>query len=56
MSMMILSWAFNAAVWYMDIDTEATINAKSGGMQADKVKFDVHIDPWVYNIGIAYRF
>ncbi|MDB4476459.1 outer membrane beta-barrel protein [bacterium] len=50
------NWAFNAAVWYMDIDTEASITAKSGGMQVDKVEFDVHIDPWVYNLGIAYRF
>jgi len=21
-----------------------------------RVKFDVEIDPWVYNIGIAYKF
>ena len=50
------NWAFSAAIWYIDIDTEAEITAKSGGAQVDKLKFDVDIDPWVYNIGIAYKF
>jgi outer membrane protein len=50
------NWAFNAGVWYIDIDTEATVTAKSQGVTVDKVKFDVEIDPWVYNIGIAYKF
>ncbi|NCF18676.1 MAG: outer membrane beta-barrel protein [Haliea sp.] len=50
-------WAFNIGVWYIDIDTEAEITAKAaGGAQVAKVKFDVDIDPWVYNIGIAYKF
>tara|TARA_R110000823_G_scaffold130015_15_gene258016 strand:+ start:8490 stop:9203 length:714 start_codon:yes stop_codon:yes gene_type:complete len=50
------NWALNAAVWYLDIDTNATITANSNGAAAAKVKFDVEVDPWVYNIGIAYRF
>jgi outer membrane protein len=50
-------WAVNIGVWYIDIDTEAEITAKdANGSQVAKVKFDVDIDPWVYNIGIAYRF
>jgi outer membrane protein len=49
-------WAVNFAVWYLDIDTEATIKAKAEGTQVAKVQFDVDIDPWVYNIGIAYKF
>ena len=49
-------WAVNIGVWYIDIDTEAEITAKAAGEQVAKVKFDVDIDPWVYNIGIAYRF
>ncbi|MEZ5571647.1 MAG: OmpW family outer membrane protein [Halioglobus sp.] len=49
-------WAFNAGVWYIDLDTEAEITAKANGATAAKVKFDVQIDPWVYNIGIAYKF
>ena len=50
-------WAINIGVWYLDIDTEAEITAKdANGSQVAKVKFDVDIDPWVYNIGIAYKF
>ena len=49
-------WAVNIGVWYIDIDTTAEITAKAAGEQVAKVKFDVDIDPWVYNIGIAYRF
>ena len=45
------NWAINAGVWYIDIDTQATIKTDVG-----KVKFDVDIDPWVYNVGIAYKF
>lgn len=49
-------WAVNLGVWYLDIDTTAEVTAKAGGQEVAKVKFDVDIDPWVYNIGIAYRF
>ena len=45
------NWAINAAIWYIDIDTRATIKTDVG-----RVKFDVDIDPWVYNVGIAYKF
>jgi outer membrane protein len=47
-------WAFNAGVWYIDIDTTAEVTLREAGNA--KVKFDVDIDPWVYNIGIAYKF
>jgi outer membrane protein len=49
-------WAFNAGVWYIDIDTKAEITAKANGATAATVKFDVELDPWVYNVGIAYKF
>jgi outer membrane protein len=49
-------WAFNAGVWYIDIDTQAEITAKANGATAAKVEFDVQLDPWVYNVGIAYKF
>lgn len=49
-------WAFNAGVWYIDIDTTAEITAKANGATAATVKFDVELDPWVYNVGIAYKF
>jgi outer membrane protein len=45
------NWGINASVWYIDIDTEATIETSL----AD-VKFDVDIDPWVYMVGISYKF
>ncbi|MEH6567684.1 MAG: OmpW family outer membrane protein [Halioglobus sp.] len=44
-------WGLNVGVWYIDIDTTAKIKTDVGN-----VKFDVDIDPWVYNIGIAYKF
>ncbi|KZX60373.1 hypothetical protein A3709_12350 [Halioglobus sp. HI00S01] len=47
-------WALNAGVWYIDIDTTATVTLKDAG--DSKVRFDVDIDPWVYNVGIAYKF
>lgn len=49
-------WAVNACVWYLDIDSEAKLSPKSNGATLDNIKFDVHIDPWVYNLGVAYRF
>tara|TARA_R110002110_G_scaffold406421_1_gene626375 strand:- start:191058 stop:191750 length:693 start_codon:yes stop_codon:yes gene_type:complete len=48
-------WAINAGVWYIDISTTAELTAVTPGGNA-KVEFDVDIDPWVYNIGIAYKF
>ena len=44
-------WGVNASVWWIDIDTEATIETAL----AD-VKFDVEIDPWVYMVGVSYKF
>lgn len=50
------NWSLNAGVWYIDIDTTAEVTAKFEDGSRAKVKFDVDVDPWVYNIGIAYRF
>lgn len=41
----------NAALWYLDIDTEATAN-----LGANRVAVDVDIDPWVFMVGVGYRF
>jgi outer membrane protein len=48
----------NAAVWYIDIDTTATIDANSNGLplSGTKTKVDVSIDPWVYMVGVGYKF
>lgn len=42
-------WFVSGQVWYMDIDTEATIGNGIG-------KYDVAIDPWVYMVGIGTHF
>lgn len=41
----------NAQVRYIDIDTEATV-----GLGANKVKVDVDVDPFVYMVGLGYKF
>lgn len=41
----------NAAVWRIDIDSEAT--AYLGNTKA---KVDIDVDPWVYMIGVGYKF
>lgn len=42
----------NAAVWRIDLHTEATARHSALG----KVKVDVDVDPWVYMIGVGYKF
>ncbi|RZA01194.1 MAG: hypothetical protein EOO68_10605 [Moraxellaceae bacterium] len=42
------NWGANLALWYIDIDTDASLD---GAKLAT-----VQIDPWVYNVGISYRF
>lgn len=49
-------WAFNLGVWYIDLGTEADIDVTTVGGARARVSFDVDIDPWVYNIGVAYKF
>jgi outer membrane protein len=44
-------WMLNAAVWYIDLATEADIVTDVG-----TVSFGVDIDPWVFNFGVAYKF
>ena len=44
-------WSFNAAVWYLDIDTDAAIETGAG-----RIEVDVEIDPTVFMAGLAYRF
>lgn len=44
-------WLLNASVWYLDIDTDATFK-----FAANRVTANVDIDPWVYMLGVGYRF
>ncbi|MHA7834638.1 MAG: OmpW/AlkL family protein [Algiphilus sp.] len=53
------NWVFNVAVWWIDIDTTATINFKGDPNDPSddgKTKVDVDIDPWVVMVGAGYRF
>lgn len=45
----------NAAVWYIDIDTKATIDGPTA-LGVGKTKVDVDVDPWVYMVGVGYKF
>ncbi|SFT75702.1 OmpW/AlkL family protein [Halomonas saccharevitans] len=42
------NWALNAAAWYLDIDTDVTVNGDDVG--------EVEIDPVVVMAGVSYRF
>lgn len=47
----------NAAVWWVDIDTDADIGVYAAdGSRITTGELDVEIDPWVYMVGISYRF
>ncbi|WP_290517964.1 OmpW family outer membrane protein [Alcanivorax sp.] len=46
------NWLLNASVWNIDIDTEARLYVDDA--RVDKI--DVEIDPWVYMVGVGYRF
>ena len=45
------NWALSLEVWYINIDTNATVSTDVGD-----VDFKTQIDPFVYHIGIAHRF
>ncbi|MFG6159913.1 OmpW family protein [Halomonas sp. 1390] len=42
------NWALNAAAWYLDIDTDASLDGNDIG--------EVEIDPVVVMAGVSYRF
>jgi len=48
-------WLINAAVWYLDLDSDAKIRFPTNRGFSD-IKTEVDIDPWVYSIGLGYRF
>ena len=45
----------NASVWYADIDTQATVDGPTA-LGVGRTKVDVDVDPWVYMVGIGYKF
>ena len=46
------NWYVNAAVWYIDISTTAELTTDLGTTH----EVDVDIDPWVFNVAVAYKF
>lgn len=45
-------WLLNLDARYIDIDTEATLTGPGGA----RLKTDVDIDPYVFSLGVGYRF
>ncbi|WP_440996527.1 OmpW/AlkL family protein [Arhodomonas sp. SL1] len=45
-------WLLNADIRYIDIDTDATLKGPGDA----RATMDVDIDPWVYTLGVGYRF
>lgn len=45
----------NASVWYVDIDTKASVDGPSA-LGYSKTKVNVDVDPWVYMVGLGYKF
>ncbi len=41
----------NGQIRYIDIDTDATLNTVAG-----RTKVDVDVKPWVYMVGLGYKF
>jgi outer membrane protein len=50
------NFGLNAAIWWADINTDATISAYSGGTKVAEVTTEVEIDPMVYMVGFTYTF
>ncbi|MFJ4347424.1 OmpW family protein [Pseudomonas sp. NPDC089401] len=45
----------NASVWYVDIDTKASVDGPAA-LGYSKTKVNVEVDPWVYMVGLGYKF
>ena len=45
----------NASVWYIDIDTTASVDGPTA-LGVGRTKVDVDVDPWVYMVGVGYKF
>jgi outer membrane protein len=45
-------WFLNAAAWYIDLNTTATLKTDLG----TEHKVDVDLDPWAFMVAVAYRF
>lgn len=50
------NWLFNAAVWYLDLDTKAKVDFRNTQGYFTRITTDVDVDPWVYSLGFGYKF
>jgi outer membrane protein W len=49
------AWLVNAAVQYMNVDTSTDVNFPVDGA-VKGLRAGLDVDPWVYNLGIGYKF
>lgn len=47
-------WSVSAALWYVDIATEATIRTQTPGFEL--IEVDLDVDPLAWMLGVSYRF
>jgi outer membrane protein len=45
----------NASVWYIDMSTKATVDGPTA-LGVGQTKVSVNVDPWVYMVGLGYKF
>ncbi|PSF11805.1 outer membrane protein OmpW [Marinobacter fuscus] len=50
------NFGLNAAVWWADINTDATVSAFAGDTKVAEATTKVEIDPMVYMVGFTYKF
>ena len=52
------NFGLNAAMWWADINTDATVKVYdgAGNYLAQTDEFEVEIDPMVYMVGFTYKF
>ncbi|MDR1424784.1 MAG: outer membrane beta-barrel protein [Azoarcus sp.] len=47
------NWLVNASAWRLDVDTEAKGRNRR---THERLEFDVDVDPWMYFVGVGYKF
>lgn len=54
------NWLLNVSVWHIDIATDADIHYSDGSALGlpgpGRIRTEVELDPWVYQLAIGYRF
>lgn len=51
------NWGITASVWWIDIDTDATVKSPTGvGLGITEISVNAEIDPAVYMLGLSYKF